>query len=608
MNASASFTPTMPSLALLQRHLWVSSRKLAEKHLGHARQLLASQDPADIHTALGLLDNTLKLFPQWEKAIELKARALLCLRRFKDIANLLQESIPSLKAHPVLLQNPAEDKITLLPAHPSARRIRKISLTQCFSLFPLHKRVWVRCSPKGDREQWKYIVLGQACCHLGMMEDAMILLSNGKRAASAAYRKQSSHFDEDSFFSDGTHSAADVDLVSHLLGNIKLLLRRRTAALAALDAGLYTEAARHFSKIIDGRRGTPQGFIAECYMHRAVAYQAANKMVDAIADCNRSIALNPFCAEALSTRANLYETIGCLSDSLQDLEKLKALYETVFRNNIQWVHAQSSPSSDLQGCIDFINGRLASISERVTGYSMIDHFRILGVSRGCSRPEVERAYLLLSLKHRPDKAAHFVDRCEFVDERDIEAVKDEARALGMKLFKLLQKAYTWVMSLVLEEEMNSVRHIQEGNMATKEYSIEGCPSWKGMYPTQHVMYNPCFFGEEAQSLLVEDNASGESADEVWLTQQEGHQIEIPSKTTFKPDMLESHKELEELSDLDSFDGVGHLVDASLFTQISTCRESANMGTILSQGLPSEAWMGSNDWNHQGHSTHALSVT
>lgn len=99
------------------------------------------------------------------------------------------------------------------------------------------------------------MILGQACCHLGMMEDALVLLQSGKRAAAAAIRRESMTLNDDSFCSE--NSSSELEIVSHLLGNIKFLLRRKTAAMAALDAGLYSESARHFSKIIDGRRGTP---------------------------------------------------------------------------------------------------------------------------------------------------------------------------------------------------------------------------------------------------------------------------------------------------------------------------------------------------------------
>lgn len=311
-------------------------------------------------------------------------------------------------------------------------------------------------------------MLGQACCHLGMMEDAMVLLSNGKRAASAAIRKQSNNMREDGFIID-TGSGGDSNLVSYLLGNIKFLLRRRTTALAALDAGLYIEAARHFSKIIDGRRGTPQGFIAECYMHRAEAYRAANRLIDAISDCNRALALNPTCAEALSTRATVYETIGCFADCLHDLEQLKSLYETLLQNHsfqqeISQVHPSSGMDSDFQGCIDFIHGKAIAIRDRYNGHDTVDHYRVLGLSRGCPRTEVERAYLLFSLKHRPDKAAHFIDRCEFVDERDVEVVKAEARSLGLKLFRLIQRAYIGVITAITEEEMSKDSNLRQSDL------------------------------------------------------------------------------------------------------------------------------------------------
>ncbi|MCO5588015.1 hypothetical protein L7F22_041969 [Adiantum nelumboides] len=597
----------MPSLAVLQRHLWVSNRKRAEKSLGHARQLLLSHDPTDTQTALRLLDAILKSFPQWEKAIELKARALLCLRRFRDIVSLLQESVPSLKAHRPLVKVTSEEKIKLLPSNLNPPRTRKVSLTQCFSLIPYQRRKWVLCSTKGEREQWRCIVLGQACCHLGMMEDAMILLSKGKRFASVAHRMQSSHFSEDSFLLDGSHSAADVDVVSHLLGNIKLLLRRRTAALAALDAGLYTEAARHFSKIIDGRKGTPQGFVAECYMHRAFAHQAANKVVDALADCNRCLALNPMCAEALSTRATLYETIGCLSDSMEDLESLKALYEMISATNMQWVHSHGSTNSDLQGCIDFINSRLASMLEQGNGCSSVDHHRILGLSRGCSRAEVERAYLLLSLKHRPDKSAHFVDRCEFVDDRDMEAVKGEARASGMKLFKLLQKAYTWAISLILEEEMNmvKVRSIQDSKAIQegfKEDSFSWC--WEGESSVEHGLHNQCSFGVDRDTRIYfsKETVSREN----WLSCEESLHAESASKMPFEHYCTNTHKEGgNTFSHIEALDNVEQMANTTVFTQVATCREVAIVGTIHTQGLPSEAWMSSNEW---GHSVHALSVT
>jgi hypothetical protein len=58
--------------------------------------LLGSQEPNEIYSALNMLDVSLDLCPIWEKSLELKAREFFYLGKFKDVANMLQEYIPSL--------------------------------------------------------------------------------------------------------------------------------------------------------------------------------------------------------------------------------------------------------------------------------------------------------------------------------------------------------------------------------------------------------------------------------------------------------------------------------------------------------------------------------
>jgi len=53
--------------------------------------LLGSQEASEVYSTLNLLDVSLDLCPIWEKALELKARAFLYLRKFKDVANMLWE-------------------------------------------------------------------------------------------------------------------------------------------------------------------------------------------------------------------------------------------------------------------------------------------------------------------------------------------------------------------------------------------------------------------------------------------------------------------------------------------------------------------------------------
>lgn len=319
----------------------------------------------------------------------------------------------------------------------------------------------------------RYLVLGEACCHLGLMEDAMVLLQTGKRIASAAFRRESVCWSDDSFPLLTIPLAGDTpnqqpttppraplnetESVTHLLSHIKFLLRRRAAALAALDAGLYSEAIRHFSKIVDGRRAAPQGFLAECYMHRASAHRSAGRIAESIADCNRTLSLDPTCIQALETRASLFEAIRCLPDSLHDLEHLKLLYNSILRDRKlpgpAWKR-HNVRYREIPGKLCALTTKIQELKQRLSSgeTTSVDYYALIGVRRGCSRSELERAHLLLCLRHKPDKATNFIERCEFADERDIDTVKEKAKMCSLLLYRLVQKGYTSVMSNVLDEE------------------------------------------------------------------------------------------------------------------------------------------------------------
>ncbi|KAL4585560.1 hypothetical protein LXL04_010183 [Taraxacum kok-saghyz] len=76
---------------------WLTNKKIVDKYVRDARTLISSQQQPDIEAALNLLDAALALSPRFELALELKARSLLYLRRYKEVADMLQDYIPSLK-------------------------------------------------------------------------------------------------------------------------------------------------------------------------------------------------------------------------------------------------------------------------------------------------------------------------------------------------------------------------------------------------------------------------------------------------------------------------------------------------------------------------------
>lgn len=300
------------------------------------------------------------------------------------------------------------------------------------------------------------------------MEDALVLLQTGKRLATAAFRRESISLSDDIFSSNKLPLSGEnhqpekpprteFESISHLLCHIKLLIRRKTAAIAALDAGLYSEAIRHFSKILDGRRGAPQGFLSECYVHRASAFRSAGRIAEAIADCNRALALDTSCIDALAIRAALFESIRCLPDSLHDLEHLKLLYNSILRDRKLpgplWKR-QNVQYREIPGKLCSLAAKMQHLKQRVASGETgnVDYYVLIGLRRGCSRSELERAHLLLMLKHKPDRCSNFIEKCEFADEKDVISVRDRAKMSALLLYRMIQRGYTSLMSTVLDEE------------------------------------------------------------------------------------------------------------------------------------------------------------
>ncbi|XP_072997205.1 uncharacterized protein [Typha latifolia] len=465
-----------------KKHWWISNRKIINKYIRESRALISMQEPPNVASALGFLDAALAISPRHEGALELKARSLLFLRRFREVADMLQDYIPSYKAG----GGRDDDSFTSLGSSDLSSRVELLSKeregndggcsSRCFSVSELKRRVVDGFSRKCDREgHWRYLVLGKACFHLGLMEDAMVLLQTSRRLASAAFRRESNLLSDDDFSSStassteisnpanppnsASQSASESESACQLLSHIKLLLRRRAAASAALDAGLPSESIRHFSKLLDGRRGVPHPFASSALVGRSAAFRAASRVADAVADCNRALALDPSSIPALRARADLLESIGAVPDALRDLDYLKLLYDSILRDRKlpgpPWRPHNYVLYRDIPAELRALSSRIQVLRRRVAAgeVSHIDYHALLGVRRGCSRSELDRANVLLSLRHKPEKAAGFVDRLDFVEEhRDLDAVRDQARMSASILYRMIQKGYASIMVGVVEEE------------------------------------------------------------------------------------------------------------------------------------------------------------
>lgn len=136
--------------------------QMAERYVREARTIVATQDRTDISAALGILEAALALAPRMEAAIELKARCLLYLRRFKEVADLLKDYIPSLKVSVSdetsslsgdSLSQVSRERVRLLPDSVSED---EPVFVKCFSVSDLKKKVMAGLSKIDDKQgHWR---------------------------------------------------------------------------------------------------------------------------------------------------------------------------------------------------------------------------------------------------------------------------------------------------------------------------------------------------------------------------------------------------------------------------------------------------------------------
>jgi hypothetical protein len=339
------------------------------------------------------------------------------------------------------------------------------------------------------------------------MEDAMVLLQTARRLASAAFRRESNCLSDDSFSTSSiplpssnknqnlytrTQSISqqqfEPEPTTQLLVHVKCLLRRRAAAQAALEAGLHSESVRHFSRILDGRFDLPVTFAAACFVGRAAANRAAGHLADAVSDCNCALALDPSSIPALRTRAALFEELHAFPDCLRDLDYLKLLYDSILRDGKlsgplwRWpnqdVRLQEIPISlcALTSRIQELRGRIAAGEGK-----SLDFYALLGVRRGCARSALERAHLLLSLKHKPEKAIEFGDHLEIVDEyRDLDVMRGQAKISASILYRMLQKGYLCILAdISTKEEAEKQREKEAAQAALANSKVDNAVSTAG---------------------------------------------------------------------------------------------------------------------------------
>jgi lipoprotein NlpI len=88
------------------------------------------------------------------------------------------------------------------------------------------------------------------------------------------------------------------------------------SGIKALDAGDYKKAIQHFT---DSLTKDPKNF--EAYWYRGVAHNGLGQHAEALADCDKAIALKPEAATVFNLRGAVHFKLGKFKESLADFDK-----------------------------------------------------------------------------------------------------------------------------------------------------------------------------------------------------------------------------------------------------------------------------------------------
>ena len=169
------------------------------------------------------------------------------------------------------------------------------------------------------------------------------------------------------------------------------------------NANKYTDAVAAYTKALDaGKSPVSAAYCSVVLGNRAAAYQGLDEVLNALADCGRALAFNPWNIKALSRRATLHETVRCWDEAIKDLNAYVEIagneqYD-LFANQLERKNALAVATDRLRGL---------RTKKETQPNAQMDMYRIMGlgaVKSRASESDIKKAYRNLALKYHPDKA------------------------------------------------------------------------------------------------------------------------------------------------------------------------------------------------------------
>ncbi|XP_022756217.1 uncharacterized protein LOC111303943 isoform X2 [Durio zibethinus] len=397
------------------------AQKLSEC-MHQSAELLQSRTSDDAESALEVIAEALQICLYSEKLLEIKAQALLILRKYEEVIQLCEQTLDSAE------KNSLSFDINGQLANLDSSGFSKDSTF----------RIW-RC-----REIFK------SYFHLGKLEEAIAFLEKQEELQSATDR-------------DGSNS---LELSIPLAATVRELLRHKAAGNEAFQSGRHSEAVEHYTAALSCNLES-RPLAAICFCNRAAAYKALGQVTDAIADCSLAIALDGNYLKAISRRATLFEMIRNYEQAASDIERLLSLLMKQMEAKTNQI-GTSDRSMNLANDLRQARLRLSEIEEEGKKEVPLDFYLILGVEPFVSAAEIKRAYRKAALRHHPDKAVQSLVRNENGEDRLWKEIREEAHKDADKLFKIIGEAYAILSDPIkrskydLEEETRNVQKKRTG--------------------------------------------------------------------------------------------------------------------------------------------------
>ncbi|CAH9133297.1 unnamed protein product [Cuscuta epithymum] len=373
--------------------------------------LLRSRMPDDVVGALAVIADALMISPWSEKLLEMKVDALFMLGNYEEVIKLCELTLSSAE----LKRFQSDVNLGMLDAS-------KIQKTTSF-------RLWC-CS-----------MTVKAYFYLGKLEEAAVFLNREEKSLPLKQRGE------------------DFTLESSipLAATIRELLRFKASGNEAFQSGKHAEAIEHYSAAISCNVES-RPFAAICFCNRAAAYRAVGQILDAIADCSLSIALDGNYVKAISRRASLLEMIRDFGQAASDLRRLIDLLTRQLENKIN-----PSDKSLFVNELRQTEQKLLRMEDEDRKEIPLNMYLILGVDPSAASSEIKKAYRKAALKHHPDKAGQLVAKNDNTDHEIWRGIAEEVRRDADRLFKMIGEAYALLSDPAkrsrydLEEEMRNTQ-------------------------------------------------------------------------------------------------------------------------------------------------------